>query len=211
MPQAKLKFANFEEYMAWSSDPDRYSDYDSDNDSDNAMEGQYELLDGELVQLPTESGLNDLIANYIFLKLVAIGVPFPLVRPGKCEVQVPVLQPGDAANRIPDLVVLREAHLALIQNRLTITLDMPPPVMVVEVVSPEKKQRDRDYIHKLAQYEAIAIPTYWIVDPQQQKITVFQLEPLGYQNLGEFRDQDIVICPSFPSLTLTANQILNVG
>jgi Uma2 family endonuclease len=199
MTQAKLKFASFEEYMAWSNDPD------------NAMEGCYELIDGELVQLPTESGLNDLIANYIFLMLVAVGVPFQLVRPGKCEVQVPVLQPGDAANRIPDLVVLREEHLALIQKRLTITLDMPPPIMTVEVVSPDKKQRDRDYINKLAQYEAIAIQTYWIVDPQQQQITVFQLERSGYQKLGEFRNEDGVPCPSFPSLTLTASQILNAG
>jgi hypothetical protein len=61
-------------------------------------------------------------------------MPFPLVRPGKCDVQVPVLQTGDAANRIPDLVVLREEHLALTQKRLTVTLDMPPPVMVMEVV-----------------------------------------------------------------------------
>jgi Uma2 family endonuclease len=199
MTQAKLKFASFEEYLAWSNDPDHY------------MEGCYELIDGELVQLPTESGLNDLIANYIFLMLVAVGVPFQLVRPGKCEVQVPVLQPGDAANRIPDLVVLREEHLALIQKRLTITLDMPPPVMAVEVVSPEKKQRDRDYINKLAQYEAIAINTYWIIDPQQQKITVFQLELSSYQKLGEFLGTDLVLCPSFPSLTLTATQILNAG
>jgi hypothetical protein len=137
---------------------------------------------------------------------------------------------------------VQSSFQALMLQRLTITLAMPPPVMVVEVVgigsfrdefecsggaatlkliprltntvevvSPEKKQCDRDYIHKLAQYEAIAIPTYWIVDPQQQKITVFQLVRSGYQNLGEFRNEDIVICPSFPALALTANQILNAG
>jgi Uma2 family endonuclease len=99
----------------------------------------------------------------------------------------------------------------LIQKRLTITLDMLPPVMAIEVVSPDKKQRDRDYINELAQYEAIAINTYWIIDPQPQKITVFHLERLGYQKLGEFRAHDLVPCPSFPSLALTATQILNAG
>jgi Uma2 family endonuclease len=197
MTRTTLKFASFDQYLAWSNDPS------------NAVEGCYELIDGELVGLPTESGLNDGIANYLFLMLVTAGVPFQLVRPGKCEIQVPVLQPGDAANRIPDLVVLREEHLPLIQKRLTITVDMPPPMMVVEVVSPEKKQRDRDYINKLAQYEAIAIPTYWIVDPEQNKITVFQLERSRYQSLGEFRNTDLVPCPSIPSLSLSAHQILN--
>jgi Uma2 family endonuclease len=199
MTQAKLRFAGFEEYLTWSNDPD------------HEMEGVYELVDGELVQLPTESGLNDAIANYLFLMLLNVGVPLLRVRPGKCEVQVPVLQPGDAANRIPDLVVLREEHLSLIQKRLTITLDMPPPLMVVEVVSPTRKQRDRDYINKLAQYEAIAIEEYWIIDPEQQLVTVFLLQESGYEKLGEFRGEDEVRCQSFPALVLTAGQILNVG
>ena len=54
MTQAKLKFASFEAYMAWSSDPQ------------NSLEGQFELIDGELVELAPESGLNDAIANRLF-------------------------------------------------------------------------------------------------------------------------------------------------
>jgi hypothetical protein len=36
-----------------------------------------------------------------------------LIHPGKCEVQVPILYPNDAANRYPHLVVLREEQLEL--------------------------------------------------------------------------------------------------
>jgi Uma2 family endonuclease len=57
------------------------------------------------------------------------------------------LQPGDAANRFPDLVVLQTAHLELTRRRLTITLNMPPPRLIVEIVSPGKSNRERDYIH----------------------------------------------------------------
>lgn len=52
-----------------------------------------------------------------------------------CEVYGPA---KDAANRFSDLVVLRQKHLELIQQRLIITLFMPPPHLIVEVVSPGK-------------------------------------------------------------------------
>lgn len=106
MTQAKPRFASFEAYL------------ESERDS----EGRYELVDGELVELPPESEPNVSIANFLFLVLVNSGVPFRLIHIGRCEVQVPVLQAGDAQNRYPDLVVLEEIHLELTQKRLTITL-----------------------------------------------------------------------------------------
>jgi Uma2 family endonuclease len=199
MTQAKLKFMSFEEYLTWSNDPE------------NQMDGEYELIDGALVALMPESPENDAIANYLFLMLVSLGIAPRLVRPGKCEVQVPILQLGDAANRYPDLVILRPEHLNLMGKRLTITLDMPPPVMAVEVVSPTKQQRERDYIYKLAQYEAIAISEYWVVDPIAQKITVFELVAGKYTQVGEFHNNESILSPYFPTLQLTATQVLKAG
>ncbi len=74
-------------------------------------EGRCEFIDGELVELPPESGLNDAIANYLFLMLVSAGIPFNLVRPGKCEIEVPVLKAKTPQNRYPDLVVLKPEHI----------------------------------------------------------------------------------------------------
>jgi Uma2 family endonuclease len=199
MTQAKLRFASFEEYLTWSDDPENY------------MEGRYELIDGELVELAPESPENHFVANYLFLMLVSVGVPMRLVHLRGCEVQVPVLQMGDAANRYPDLVVLRPEHLDLMNRRLTITLDMPPPCMVVEVASPGKRNRDRDYNNKRAQYEAIGVDAYWIIDRQAQIVVVFELEQSGYKKVGEFKEGDIVPCSTSPALALTAEQILKAG
>lgn len=80
---------------------------------DDETESRYELADGRLVELPPESEPNTSIANYLFLQLVNAGMPFRLVQPHACELQVPVLQAGDPANRYPDLVILREEHLEL--------------------------------------------------------------------------------------------------
>lgn len=57
-------------------------------------------------------------------------------------------------------------------RRLTIKLDMPPPQLVVEVVSPGKANRERDLIRKRARYAARGIPEYWLIDSQDQTITV---------------------------------------
>jgi len=200
MTQAKLKFASFEEYLAWSDEPENYRD------------GQFELVDGELVDLAPESGPNDAIANRIFFFLVAAGrVPLELIRPGKCEVQVPVLQPKDPANRYPDLVILQPEHLALTQKRLTITLDMPPPQLVAEVLSPGKQNRNRDLIRKRDQYAAREIPEYWLVNPEQQMVTVLQWQDGVYAEVGVFRASDAVISPSFSTPQLTPDQIFGIN
>lgn len=194
MTQAKLKFATFEAYLAYSNQ--------------HHLEGYYELIQGELVALPPESGINDWLAlNLRDLLIDAQMIRRPLVRVHTCELQVPVLQPQDAANRYPDLVILREEHLPLIQQRLTITLDMPPPRLVVEVVSPGKTNRDRDYVNKRAQYAALNVEEYWIVDPKAQTVLVLTLEESGYQEVGQFQGDDYITSLTFPKLTLTAQQV----
>ncbi|MDY7016194.1 MAG: Uma2 family endonuclease, partial [Cyanobacteriota bacterium] len=158
-----------------------------------------------------ESGLNAFIARYLLFVLASRGlVPLKLIVTHNCEVQVPILQPGDAANRYPDLVVLRQEHWDLTQTRLTITLEMPPPRWVVEVVSPGKVNRENDYTHKRAQYAARGIPEYWIIDPQQQLVTVLRLEDKRYVKT-EFRGSDRIVSPTFPELELSAQDILKAA
>jgi Uma2 family endonuclease len=191
----KPRKLTFEEYLQYEDDTDN----------------RYELIDGELVPLPPESPENDFIAQELFwLFALARLAPRQLIRPHTCEIQVPILQPGDAANRYPDVVVLCEEHSSLMQRRLTVTLDMPPPRLVVEVVSPGRISRERDYIRKRAQYAARGIPEYWIIDPQQQLIVVPRLESDRYVE-AEFRGCDRIQSPTFPKLELSVQQILDAG
>ena len=119
------------------------------------------------------------------------------------------LKPDYAENRFPDLVILRPEHLELTRRKLTFTKDMPPPELVVEVVSPGKVNRARDYQTKREQYAARGIPEYWIVDPQAQVVMVLQLEAGAYIEVGQFRKQERIISPTIPTLELTAEQVLN--
>lgn len=89
MTQAKVKFESFEEYLTYSSQME--------------LEGRYELIEGELVELPPESEPNAWIANYLqFLLVDAKVTALRLIKIHALELQVPVLRVEDAANRYPD-------------------------------------------------------------------------------------------------------------
>jgi Uma2 family endonuclease len=189
MTQSKTRFSSFEEYLAAEALP----------------EGLHEYWDGELVPLVTESGENDRIVNLLFLLLVQVGIPYELVKPGRCEVEVT----GRPRTRFPDLVLLRDEHPELLKVRNTITRQMAPPRLVVEVLSPGKANRDRDLIDKRQQYAAIGIPEYWLIDPEQQAITLLQWSDGDYVEHQVAVGSDCLDSPALGLLPISAEQILS--
>ena len=192
MTVTKARFASFEEYLT--------------ADASDLPEGRCEYWDGELIEVMTESSGNDDIANYLFAVLLQMGIYRKLIRPGRAEVEVI----GKPRTRFPDLTVLDEVHLPLVESRLTITRQMPPPRLVVEVVSPGAESKPnyiRDYRDKRDQYAAIAIPEYWIIDPDRAWFMVGTLIDGRYQ-FATFRGNEPIVSPTFPELKLTAAQVL---
>lgn len=86
---------------------------------------------------------------------------------------------------------------------------MAPPLLVVEVVSPGNLQRDRDYVAKRQQYQDLAIPEYWIVDPQRQTVVVLELAADLYPEANTFQGSDQLGSSQFRALDLTAAQLFN--
>ena len=192
MTFTKTRFANFEAYLS--------------AEASDLPEGRCEYWDGELVPVMTESLSNGTIAIFIQLALIAIGVSFKLIR-HNCEVEVI----GKPQSRIPDLTIIDEIHLTLLKKRATIIRKMPPPQLVVEVVSPGSENSDnyrRDYEAKRDQYAAIAIPEYWLIDPDRAWIMVGTWVSGAYQ-FETFTGNEAIVSPTFPKLTLTALHVLN--
>ncbi|MGB8698684.1 MAG: Uma2 family endonuclease [Thermosynechococcaceae cyanobacterium] len=176
---------------------------------DDGTDNRYEWTDGALIAMPTESEFNAWLSLALQLYLINSGLAKPrLTHRYNCEIEVPVLKAKQARNRFPDLVILRPEHIALTQQRLTIRLEMPAPMLVVEVVSPGQTNRDRDYEDKRFQYEARGIAEYWLLDPCQQIVTVLTLVQGAYK-AARFQGRNRICSSLFPTFALTADQVLN--
>jgi Uma2 family endonuclease len=180
---------------------DEYLAYDDGTDT------RYELVDGELVAMPPESPENLNLARFILLQLLK---HLPLERVVyNTEVEVSGRR---ARCRVPDLLVHTEESAAALvgANRATITRDMPPPALVIEVVSPGEANRIRDYRYKRTEYAARGIAEYWIVDPEAHQVTVCQWVEGQYEDTVVQGDEAIR-STVVPALELTVNQLFGLG
>ena len=177
---------------------------------DDGTDTRYELENGELVVMPPESDRNQRIASILFAYFLQAGIAPKCLR---MKTEVSVLG-SRATVRLPDLMVLSDELAIALENapRSTVTIDMPPPRLVVEVVSPGKKNIDRDYRYKRSQYEARGIAEYWIVDPMAQRVTVLTLVEGLYEAEtfeGKTEIASTLLAELAPANGLTAAQLLN--
>jgi Uma2 family endonuclease len=181
----------FEEYLAY----------------DDGTDTLYELENGILIKIPPESRLNSRIAMFLVLEFAKY-VSRNLICCNNVEIEVS----GQLATaRVPDVMVLTEEIDAMLGNgRGIITRDLPPPPLVVEVVSPGQDNYNRDYRYKRSEYAARGIQEYWIVDSIQQVVTLLEwVEGLYEERV--YRDDEQVVSQILPQLQLTATAILNAG
>ena len=152
----------FEEFLAWIDEDTRA-----------------EWVDGEVIEfMPTGKRhirlvrfLITLIANYVELR----GLGEVLVEPFQFWTR-----PGRALRR-PDVAVLLTAHM----DRFTPAAMEGAPDLVVEVISEDSEDRDRD--DKRREYAAAGVPEYWIVEGREGRdgVTFLALQDDGsYEELG---------------------------
>jgi Uma2 family endonuclease len=137
---------------------------------DDGTDNLYELENGELINMASESEINRRVAMFLLAYFLQLGIPaYRLTM--KTEVAV---SGSRVSVRVPDLLVLSEELATEMDgaSRSIVLMDMPPPLLVVEVVSPN--QEKRDYRYKRSEYAARGIAEYWIVDPIAQKVTVLE-------------------------------------
>ena len=180
-------FLTFEDYLAY----------------DDGTDTRYELVDGELVEMPPESPENLAIARFLLVQMLK-HLPFQRVA-YNTEVEVTGRR---ARCRVPDLLVHTEESLAALggATRATLTRDMPPPALVIEVVSPGEANRIRDYRYKHTEYAARGIAEYWIVDPEKRQITVCKWLDGQYED-AVVKGSEPIASDVVPASQLTVNQL----
>ncbi|MEH2357318.1 Uma2 family endonuclease [Nostoc sp.] len=204
MIQALRKLVTFDEFVA------KYPD---------STGKRYELHDGVIVEMPQPTGDHEEVVGFLAFEVtrecIRLNLPYFIPK----TVLVKPLENESAYS--PDVLILNRPNLVnepLWKKESTVSQAESIP-LVIEVVS--SNWRD-DYLKKAADYEAVGIPEYWIVDyaalggrrfignPKQPTVSLYTLIEGEYQ-VSQFRGSDRIISPLFPELDLTAEQIFQAG
>ena len=139
-----------------------------------------EFADGSVEVLPMPTRTHQVILALLYELFVGFIRP----RGGKVLFAPLRLQVRPSTYREPDLLLLLDANDPRNQNAFWLGADL-----VVEIVSPDHMERDTSI--KRTEYAEARIPEYWIVNPEEETITVLKLAGSNYVAHGIFRRGDV--------------------
>lgn len=159
-----------------------------------------EFSDGNLEVLPMPTQRHQMILAFLYR------VFFAFLHPrGGLVLFAPLrLQVSPAAFREPDLLLLLRADDPRAQNRYWLGADL-----VLEVVSEDDPERDT--VDKVRDYAGAGIPEYWIVNPQDETITVLSLTDNAYTPLGVFRRGDQVTSALLEGFSVSVDEAFSAS
>lgn len=140
--------------------------------------GRVEFTDGRLEFLPMPTEIHESLVQFLFFALHGFVTAQSLGKVYSNGIRVRV-RPRKL--RLPDVLFLHKDHFAVRHNRVWDGADL-----VMEVVSDDPKDRQRDYEEKLGDYAEAKIAEYWIVDLGRELVTVHRLAGDHYTVHGEF-------------------------
>ncbi|MBF2056278.1 MAG: Uma2 family endonuclease [Cyanobacterium sp. T60_A2020_053] len=188
MVQSLIKTYSFEDYLTFHDGTDN----------------KYELVNGELILMPTASGFHALILIFIYdlfkEEIKRLNLDYKIM-PGTVGIKT-----AENKSRIPDLAVLSSFQCEEIRAMRTAVLDSAPP-LVVEIVSNNNKQDD--YRYKRSEYAVREIPEYWIIDPELAKVSILLLED-GFYEVKEYQKNEQIKSVLFPELITQAQDFFAV-
>lgn len=167
-----------------------------------ALNGNYliEFSNGVLEVLPLPTTEHQLLSAYLYGLLLAFATHQDLGMVLYAPVRVR-LWPGKY--REPDLLFMLKEHADRIGSKFWKGADL-----VMEIVSEGDEDRRRDLVKKREDYERAAIPEYWIVDPQEECITVLRLARKRYVVHGEFGKGEVASSHLLPGFTVDVSEAL---
>ncbi len=135
-----------------------------------------EWVDGEIIEMSPIFERHEDLSGFLkpLVRHFAEAYNLGVVRGEPFQMKPALSLPG----RAPDFFFVATAHL----DRLRSTYLEGPADLVVEIISPESRARDRG--DKFFEYEAAGIPEYWLLDPIREQAEFYQLDPGGIYRLA---------------------------
>ena len=144
-----------------------------------------ELIDGEIIMSPSPvPDHQDVIGNgVILLKQHA------KERGGRVFISPLDVKFDEVNVPQPDIIYLAPDSRCVIEEKRLVGA----PDLLVEVLSPGSIKRDRS--DKFLLYERYGVREYWIIDPRDQLVEVWQLKDGRYSLLGVFSPEETFVSP----------------
>ncbi|NEQ96390.1 MAG: hypothetical protein F6K30_06650 [Cyanothece sp. SIO2G6] len=110
--------------------------------------------------------------------------------------------------RVPDLIVITRECSEMIDDELdVITLNMPDPVLVVEVVSPSSVKTDLE--EKELEYLDRGVGEYISIDWRSQSVVVRTRKDGKSYTYNQYGPGERVVVESFPTLVMTVDELIS--
>jgi Uma2 family endonuclease len=168
-------------------------------EADYAEPWKYEREQGRLIVIPPDGPGHDDCSEPFRDFLGA----FRIARPDIVEkvVSDAWVRVDARTDRMPDIGVF------LAGPRSAIPRPGRVPELIFEIVSPDRKSRERDSVKKREDYERLGVLEYLIVDRIRHRATVYSAGPRGYCK-RVFRERDAYESPLLPGLVIPLAGIL---
>ena len=157
-----------------------------------------------VVEVGGEAIRNVEIAQKLFLIVLAQAADY-FVYMNSISVEV---ERSQKEERIPDvLVITKETRQVMGDESKIVTLDMPAPVLVVEVVSPSSIKADLE--EKPFEMMERSVGEYVSIDWRKEIVQVWSRTEDGKTyNFSEYRSGERVVLNSFPELLVSVDEMI---
>ncbi len=158
---------------------------------------RYELIDGELIPMPSPKWLHQLMQIKILGPLINFVYGRGMGNVAAAPMDV-ILSDFNVVQ--PDIIFVSNARAHIIDDYVH-----GAPDLVVEILSPSTADYDRTTKREL--YQRYGVPEYWLVDPYAKTITILRMGADGYNVHAVYGEGDTLSSPTLAGFALNLGEM----
>lgn len=160
----------------------------------------YEILGGRLVVLSApDEPHSSVVIELLDMLLEARRAGYGQVRTAPRAVALDFLKRGMQSEDVPqpDIFFVRKERVGILRERAVHGV----PDLVIEILSPSTRRKDRPDGEKWDAYQRNAVPYYWLVDTGAHTITQYEFREGALREVARLQPGDVLGSPLFPGIT----------
>lgn len=159
---------------------------------------RYEVINGEVIVTPAPTTIHQRISRKLEYRLEEHVTKYDLgeIFDAPCDV---ILSEYDIVQ--PDLFFISNERSSIITEKNI----QGAPDLVIEIISPESRERDRT--NKNLLYAQHGVREYWLVDTERKPVEVWSLSGNAFNLVGIFEQQDRLTSKVLPKLEISLSEI----